>query len=143
PLQNAAAMAGEPDKPCSPESAWPEPNERVLRTVGPHLLRFAQRYHRLALHGGEHIPREGAALLVSYHGPVPLDGFFMAMHHYLKTGRIIRGLTDEHFYPLPGFNWIFRTLGTIPGRPDDAVALLRAGHLVGVYPGGVREAFAG
>jgi 1-acyl-sn-glycerol-3-phosphate acyltransferase len=119
------------------------PNEQLLSTVAKHTMDFARRYHQFEVHGDEHIPAHGPALLVSYHGLVPLDGFYVAMHHYLKTGRVIRGLTDRRFYPLPGFNWLFRTLGTIPGRPEDAVALLRQGHLVGVYPGGVREAIAG
>lgn len=125
------------------QAALSAPNEKVLPFLARQTMRFAERYHKFEAHGEEHIPRQGAALIVSYHGVVPLDGFYFAMHHYLKTGRVIRGLTDHRFYPLPGFNWLFRTIGTIPGRREDAVALLRAGHLVGVYPGGVREAFAG
>lgn len=119
------------------------PNEELLPLLARYTLQFAQRYHQFEVHGDDHIPQKEAALLVGYHGVVPLDGFYLAMHHYLKSGRVIRGLTDHRFYPVPGFNWLFRTLGTIPGRREDAVTLLRDGHLVGVYPGGVREAFAG
>lgn len=120
-----------------------EPNEEVLPDLARKSLAFAQRYHQFEVFGDENIPAQGPGLVVAYHGLLPLDGVFFVMHHYLKTGRVIRGLTDRHLYPMPGFNWFFRTMGVIPGRPEDAVQLLRDGHLVGVFPGGVREAVAG
>jgi len=120
-----------------------EPNEQILPDVARWLLGFARRYHQFEVFGDEHIPAHGPALVVAYHGLVPLDGVYFVLHHYLKSGRVIRGLTDRYLYPVPGFNWFFRTMGTIPGRPEDAAQLLRDGHLVGVFPGGVREAIAG
>jgi 1-acyl-sn-glycerol-3-phosphate acyltransferase len=118
-------------------------DERRVTALAKVVTRFARSYHQYEVHGTSHIPAEGPALIVNYHGPLPLDALYFSLQHYLETGRMIRGLADRWLYEAPFFHTAFKIVGSIPGSPEGALALLRAGHLVGVFPGGVREAIRG
>ncbi len=91
----------------------------------------------------ENIPLEGGALLVLYHGLVPLDFWYLGLKIYLETGRHPCALVDRWLMKTPGLSWLTRTVGGISGDRDTALSVLRSGHIVGVSPGGVREAISG
>jgi 1-acyl-sn-glycerol-3-phosphate acyltransferase len=97
------------------------------------------RYHRAALEGAEHLPR-GPALLVGNHGMMGLETpvFFWLLR--CQTGRFPAGLTDRHLFG-GRLRKLLSRLGGVPGTRENAAALLREGHLVVCYPGGVREVF--
>jgi 1-acyl-sn-glycerol-3-phosphate acyltransferase len=97
------------------------------------------KYHRASLDGAHHLP-PGPALLVGNHGTF---GFETPVFFWLlrcSTGRFPVGLTDRRL-----FGGVLRPLvqkvGGVPGTAQNAAALLRDGHLVVCYPGGVREVF--
>jgi 1-acyl-sn-glycerol-3-phosphate acyltransferase len=119
------------------------PNEKLLPVIARLGMQFARFYHKFEMHGIENVPKKGPALIVGYHGPLPLDGIFASFQIYLETGRVVRGVADRKLFELPGFNLFYRTLGCIPGTQDAMLPLLQAGELVGVFPGGVREAILG
>ncbi len=103
---------------------------------------FGRRWNDYEIVGGHHVPTSGPALLVLYHGFVPLDGWYLAARYYLQRGRMIRSLADRFLFKTPGLSWVVKNGGAIPGERQPAVQMLRAGEIVIVSPGGVREALA-
>jgi 1-acyl-sn-glycerol-3-phosphate acyltransferase len=108
--------------------------ERLLRWFG-----IAERVHRYEIHGFEHVPRSGPALLVSHHAYVVLDMFLLAKRIYERDGRVPRGLTDHRVFKIPALRDLFVTLGVVDGTPANAQALLDSGQLAACMPGGALE----
>lgn len=102
-----------------------------------HLL--YKKYWRVETSGLEHIPRTGAALMVSNHsGVLPFDGSMIAVAVLDTVDRYVRALIASWFGGLPGLSWLLRRAGGTLGHPDDSLRLLRRGELVLVFPEGVR-----
>lgn len=95
--------------------------------------------HRLSYVGNEKIP-DGGALLIYIHSTHNVDIPFGIIGTYKATGKVVRGLVHRWvmmFFP------VFAYLGMVPGYRDTALELLKAGHWVGVIPGGGEEAMRG
>lgn len=120
-----------------------KPSKEFLDKFAPLADQFSKIYHGFEAEGESNIPSKGPALIVFYHCFNPLDAWYFGMRHYLKTGRLIRGLGDRWLFTTPGFKQLCEAVGGVPGNPKVARKLLDDGHLVGVAPGGVREAIAG
>lgn len=105
------------------------------------LVGAVRAYHRYEVHGLEHIPREGGALLALNHGPVPIDGPLLGATIYQHHGRLPRALTDHLVFKMPVVRELFLAVGAVDGRPELAGELLQKGNLVIVMPGGAPEAF--
>ena len=93
------------------------------------------------LHDGDRIPRRGPALLVGNHALLGLDSVALTAALVAEGHRPPRFLAEKNLFRFPGVRPALTALGAIPGRPDEAVALLEAGELVCVYPGGVDDSF--
>ncbi len=106
---------------------------RVARAI-------ARRFHA-TLHGAEHVPRRGGALLVGNHTMFGLDAAVLAALLARDVGRLPRWLGERILWKLPGTHRFLEALGAVPGAPEDAVRLLGQGELVAVYPGGVDDSF--
>ena len=120
-----------------------EPNKQIVTGFARLITGFGEKYNRFKINGLEHVPKEGAALIVMYHGLVPLDFWYMGLKIYLETGRLPRALADRWLFNTPGLAWLARNLGVVSADPTIAAELLKTGELVGVAPGGVREAIKG
>lgn len=98
-----------------------------------------KHYWRVDAQGIEHVPRRGAALLVSNHsGVLPLDGAMILFAVHEQTDRFGRALIADWFGSLPVLSWLLRRTGGTLGHPDDSLRLLRSGELVLVFPEGVK-----
>lgn len=115
-----------------------EVDTEVIATL-ERLLRPLSRLHRFTLVGGEHVPREGACLLVVHHSLATYDGFLLGGAIWDETGRLPRGLGDDTIFRIPGLDRFARGVGLVPASPDAGERLLREGHLLGVAPGGMWE----
>ncbi len=51
--------------------------------------------------GTENIP-PGGALLVYYHGPLPIDFLYMCSHLLLYEGRLVNPVVDRFVFKIPG-----------------------------------------
>lgn len=120
-----------------------EPNPKTLKSLAKVITTFGRWYNGFESVGDENIPKAGSALIVFYHGLMPLDVWYFGLNYYLKTGRLIRGLGDRWLFKAPGMKQLVEAVGGVEGRPEVAMKFLRDGHLVGVSPGGVREAISG
>lgn len=119
------------------------PNPIVMNYAAKAITRFGEFYNGYEIKGLEHVPPEGGALMVLYHGLVPLDFWYLGLKLYLETGRHPAALIDRWLFKTPGLAWFCRAVGGVSGEKGVALKMLREGRLVGVSPGGTREAISG
>lgn len=120
-----------------------KPNRQLMDLASKAISGFAEFYNRYEIKGLEHVPREGGALMVFYHGLVPLDFWYFGMKLYRETGRHPVALVDRWLFKTPGLAWFTRSVGGVSGEKGAALRVLQQGMLVGVSPGGTREAISG
>jgi putative phosphoserine phosphatase/1-acylglycerol-3-phosphate O-acyltransferase len=112
-----------------------------------HLLRPFVRpesfpYARFEVHGLQHIPQRGPALVASNHRSY-FDVAALALVA-ARIGRPVRFLAKRELFDVPVLGWVARAIGGIPvdrgsgsGQPlREAEAALRAGEIVIVLPEG-------
>ena len=109
--------------------------ERILR-----LFDVAEGLHRYEVHGLEHVPAGGPALLVSSHSLVALDMFLLCKRIFERDGRVVRGLTDHFVFSVPVMRDVWATLGIVDGTQENGTRLLDSGQLAACMPGGGLEA---
>ncbi|MFI5300153.1 MAG: lysophospholipid acyltransferase family protein [Polyangiales bacterium] len=109
--------------------------------LGRWLAEGPIRWFRASMDHVEKIPASGGALLVGNHALSGLDGFTLASLVIRERGRYVRFLGERNLWRMPVLGELLTELGAVPGDPARAVEMLRAGELVGVYPGGVDDSF--
>nr|XP_046215867.1 transmembrane protein 68-like [Oncorhynchus gorbuscha]XP_046215868.1 transmembrane protein 68-like [Oncorhynchus gorbuscha]XP_046215869.1 transmembrane protein 68-like [Oncorhynchus gorbuscha] len=97
-------------------------------------------WHGYEIHGMEKIPDEGAALIVYYHGAIPIDYYYFLANVIIQKGRIVHSVADHFLFKVPGFKLLLEVFSVIHGPQQECVKALKSGHLLGISPGGVREA---
>lgn len=116
----------------------PEFTEHVTMAVLRPLFRH---WFRVDVQGVEHLPADGAALLVMNHsGTVPFDVLMaqVAVHDYTHGHRWLRMLGADLLFDSPVFGDLARKAGSTLATHADAARLLDQGHLVGVCPEGYK-----
>jgi 1-acyl-sn-glycerol-3-phosphate acyltransferase len=120
----------------------------IFLLVPEYLLRFvawvASRFvYRFKVRGDEHIPTQGAAVLVCNH-----VSFVDAVLLMAASPRPIRFLMDHRIFQIPVLGWLFRLAKAIPVAPraedpaayekamQAAAQVLREGDLLGIFPEG-------
>ncbi|MFQ5665249.1 MAG: lysophospholipid acyltransferase family protein [Candidatus Binatia bacterium] len=97
------------------------------------------RYFHPQVIGTEHLP-EGRGLIIGCHsGVLPYDAACTLVAIHEATGRFSRSIGDHLFGRVSAVQDFLRRQGAVVGRPDVVETLLRAGHLVLVFPGGARD----
>jgi 1-acyl-sn-glycerol-3-phosphate acyltransferase len=120
-----------------------KPHDNFLKYFSRAVDFFARYYNGFEARQTEYIPQKGHGLIVFYHSNSALDAWYFGLQYYINTGRMIRGLADDWLFKTPGLKWMMKAIGAVPASPEAALELLNDGHLVGVAPGGVREAVMG
>jgi 1-acyl-sn-glycerol-3-phosphate acyltransferase len=115
----------------------PPPPGRTARLL--RYLEWPERIHRYEVHGLEHVPRSGPALLVSHHPYGVVGMFCLGKRLFERDGRVPRGLTEHVAFMIPGLRDLFATLGVVDGNQDNGLALLSSGQLAACMPGGALE----
>lgn len=112
---------------------------RVSHAIGQTIGRL---YFRVRVIGGEHIPNEGACILVANHTSF-LDPFVLGSF----MPRAIHFLTYDVYYSFWLFRWYCERMYCIPVRKDGrdvaslkkALRVLKDGEMLGIFPEGVRS----
>ncbi|XP_072855037.2 DGAT1/2-independent enzyme synthesizing storage lipids [Pogona vitticeps] len=100
---------------------------------------YGKLCHGYEVHGMDKLP-QGPGLLVFYHGAFPLDYQYFVSRLYLQTGRFCRTVVDYHFSKIPGIKLFYNVQGLTHDGRLECVEILKKGYLLGVLPGGAREA---
>jgi 1-acyl-sn-glycerol-3-phosphate acyltransferase len=120
----------------------------IFMLVPEYLLRFvawvlSRIVYRFEVDGEEHIPAEGAAVLVCNH-----VSFIDAVLLMAASPRPIRFIMDHRIFRVPVLGWLFRLAKAIPIAPQKedpaayeeafarAVQVLREGDLLAIFPEG-------
>jgi 1-acyl-sn-glycerol-3-phosphate acyltransferase len=112
-----------------------------LNKTAPVLEFLWSKYFRVRLIGMENVPAEGAALLVANHsGGLPYDGAMLihATHRYHPAARPLRPLVATFAFRSSWMRPVVARIGGVRASMDNALALCKAGQLVGVFPEGLR-----
>jgi 1-acyl-sn-glycerol-3-phosphate acyltransferase len=107
------------------------------RKVRPVFELLYEKWFRVSVHGIEHVPAEGRALLVSNHsGVVPFDGAMLslALRRDHSAHRALRWLTEDHVFYMPFLGPFVNRIGAVRACPENAARLLAAGSLIAVFP---------
>jgi len=116
----------------------PELNESVLMPIALSLYR---NWFKVQARGLEHVPANGAALIVANHsGVLPLDAIMLQAGIFADhpQHRNLRLLGADLVYAVPGLASLARRSGHSRADPEEAQRLLAAGELVGVFPEGFK-----
>ncbi|XP_069477160.1 DGAT1/2-independent enzyme synthesizing storage lipids [Ambystoma mexicanum] len=97
-------------------------------------------WHDYEIKGLEKIPVEGPALILYYHGAIPVDYYYFVCRVLLQTGRNIHSVGDHFLFKIPGFKPLLEIFSVMHGPKEQCVQALKNGHLLAISPGGVREA---
>jgi 1-acyl-sn-glycerol-3-phosphate acyltransferase len=116
----------------------PELTEKVLL---PLVRPMQDRYWRVDWLGLGNVPSIGPALLVANHsGAVPVDALIMkfGVLDQHPAHRHVRLLAADLAFRLPFVGPLARKMGNTLACPEDALRLLEAGEVVGVFPEGFK-----
>ena len=95
-------------------------------------------WHNIHFDGLQHLPKKGGALLVGYHGALPLDAYYFLAHCILER-RKLKLVVDKFLYNAPGLRLLMKVLNLTPGTISGCVTALKDGETLMIYPGGLRE----
>jgi nucleoside-diphosphate-sugar epimerase/1-acyl-sn-glycerol-3-phosphate acyltransferase len=102
---------------------------------------FHDYYWRVEVKGGEHIPRQGRAVMVGAHrGFMPFDGVMAFEFVAREVGRYMRFLIHPCLIKTP-FPFDFNKLGCLKVCRENADYVLRHDELLAFYPEGIQGAF--
>jgi 1-acyl-sn-glycerol-3-phosphate acyltransferase len=96
-------------------------------------------YFRVVSAGHEHIPLDGAGVVVGNHsGVLPFDAVMVTtdVFRHMDPPRLVRFMVDFFVYKMPFIGTLFRSLGQVPGTRRNFDGLIDEGHLVGIFPEG-------
>uniref|UniRef100_A0AAG5CZB0 Phospholipid/glycerol acyltransferase domain-containing protein n=1 Tax=Anopheles atroparvus TaxID=41427 RepID=A0AAG5CZB0_ANOAO len=97
-------------------------------------------FHGYEVTGLENLPENGPALIIYYHGALPIDMYYLTAETMLKRNRLIHTIGDRFLDRIPGWRLVSRVMNVTPGSVQSCVQTLRAGELLSIAPGGVYEA---
>lgn len=100
----------------------------------------ARLYHGYEVCGLEHLPVNGPALIVYYHGAIPVDIYYLIARVVLERERLIYTVADRFLFKIPGFAIISESCHVSPGTIQSCVSILKDGNMLAISPGGVYEA---
>ncbi|XP_034284936.1 monoacylglycerol/Diacylglycerol O-acyltransferase-like [Pantherophis guttatus] len=114
---------------------WRKPRQRIAQC----LNLYAKIWHGHEIIGMENLP-EGAGIIVYYHGAIAIDFALFVACFYAKTGRLVHSAIHYGLYLVPGIKLALDVVGCAKGTKVNCVEILKKGDLLGISPGGLREA---
>lgn len=115
----------------------------VIAEMTWHLTNYLYfEYFKVEVEGVENIPTDGGVLLAANHGgaALPYDAMMLtlAVTNEMPIPRRPRIMATEIFNATPTLSHLYRKIGGVYASRADAAYLLEEGHMVGVFPEGVR-----
>lgn len=113
----------------------------MVQKIKPLFDFLYHKYWRIETTGINNIPNEGRALIVGNHsGTLPYDGSMLAASIYNEhpVRKDARFLVENFVYHMPFLGSLMYRIGGVRACPENAERLLHKGHLVVVFPEGVK-----
>lgn len=113
----------------------------MVERIKPFLDFLYFKYWRVRATGISNIPNEGQALVVANHsGTVPYDGAMLgiAIANEHPVRQDTRFLVEDFVFHMPVLGSLIYRIGGVRACPENAERLLSTGHLVVVFPEGVK-----
>ncbi len=130
------------------QSGWSlaQRNPHVIQSLMPLWGWLYHYYFRVQTSGWQHIPPHGQVLLVgSHNGGLAAPDMVMMMYDWFRrfgTERSIYGLMHPCVWKtFPMLAHLAAQVGAVSAHPKMAIAALRQGASVLVYPGGAKDVF--
>ncbi|CAH2010352.1 unnamed protein product [Acanthoscelides obtectus] len=114
--------------------------EAARKSVGAIWDTHGFIWHGYEIEGIENLPANGAALIIYYHGAIPIDLYYLLAKVLLIKDRLIHTVADHFLFKIPGFSIIAECMKVIPGTVQSCSNILKEGNLLAISPGGVYEA---
>lgn len=119
---------------------------QVIEQLMPSLGWFYHYYYRVTTDGWDQIPRDQPVMLVgSHNGGIASPDMYMMMYDWFCTfgpHRPLFGLmTPTAWELLPPMAHLDAQLGAVRAHPKVAIAALKQGASIAVYPGGIQDMF--
>jgi 1-acyl-sn-glycerol-3-phosphate acyltransferase len=113
----------------------PDLTETVLL---PLLRPLYNSYWRVRSIGHDRLPDSGCLVVANHAGTVPADALMVKLGLYDELDRHLRMLGADLVWRLPVIGELGRKMGNTMARDEDAMRLLEAGEIVGVWPEGFK-----
>ncbi|KIG18007.1 acyltransferase family protein [Enhygromyxa salina] len=113
---------------------------RLTTRAWDRAMRLLRAYHSYEVVGLSAFPRSGPVLVASTHSLATYENFLLGSVALDALGRRPIILADDLLFKLPAVGNAMRDIGVWPGKRDAAIEILRNGGLLGLGPGGMREA---
>ena len=113
----------------------------LLKKIKPLFDFLYYKYWRVSVSGIEHVPANGPAIIVANHsGTLPYDGAMIkaAILNEHPVRKDARFLVEDFVYHFPFLGTFMYRIGGVRACPENAERLLKKGHLVIVFPEGVK-----
>lgn len=110
------------------------------------------------IQGLENLTTEDPALIVYYHGAIPIDLYYFIAKVFMCKNRLVHTVADNFLFKIPGkdcknylvisyflkmkilgFTIIADCMKVIPGTVQSCSNVLKEGNLLAISPGGVYE----
>jgi 1-acyl-sn-glycerol-3-phosphate acyltransferase len=103
-------------------------------------LRMLSDYHQHRVLGFERFPKTGPVLAIFNHSFATYDAFLPVVAVFDMFDRVMRGVADRLIFRTPGLADFSRKVGFTEGTREELTFFLDQGEIVGLAPGGMREA---
>lgn len=113
----------------------------TVEAVMPFFQFLYHHYFRVEVEGAKNIARNGPALVTANHsGVLPYDGAIanLAVYNNHPKRRYARYLVDDFAYYIPFVGTFIQRTGGVRACQENAVRLLDNGHMVMVFPEGLK-----
>lgn len=97
-------------------------------------------WHGYEVKGIENIPDTGPALIIYYHGAIPVDIYYFLVKIIFNKNRLVHTVADHFLFKVPGFSILADCMKVVPGTVQTCANILKEGNLLAISPGGVYEA---
>ncbi|XP_065332817.1 DGAT1/2-independent enzyme synthesizing storage lipids [Cloeon dipterum] len=97
-------------------------------------------WHGYEIEGLDNLPVDSPALIVYYHGAIPIDIYYFVAKTLILKNRLIHTVADNFLFNIPGWPIIAEALKVIPGTVQTCTSILRENNMLAIAPGGVYEA---
>ncbi|XP_034981092.1 monoacylglycerol/Diacylglycerol O-acyltransferase [Zootoca vivipara] len=96
-------------------------------------------WHGYEIVGMEHLPK-GPGIIIFHHSIILVGYTLFVTKVYRETGRLCHSVIDHALYGIPGLKMFYDVIYLRDFKKAECVEILKKGNLLGIAPGGAREA---